>query len=195
MKKLPNLETVHPPYAEGIATYNRVNTTKAEKQAAALAISERVRTNRSESGNIEENRLRVLKGLEAEPEVLPDADQLVKVRKEIEAINRNLPGLHGEVQQEKQVASRLLCQSVEGDHAALVTDFFTKLSALNVAHCAYVDFLDAVEATGASTGSLRPIWPSAFGHPRDASAAYHWAFKEGRENGHINYSVIPKAVR
>lgn len=192
---LPTLAEVHPPLTTAEAARNNVLARKQAKQTEAMTIAERIRNNVAEGGNVTANRLRVAMGDDPEPEVLPDAEQLNKVRSEINALTTVFPGVDGAYQREKSIASQKLCAAVAPDHTALVKDFASKLAALHASHIRYVGFLDAVESTQASLGSLRPVSPNALGFPLDRSGAYYWAFAEFRENGHISINEIPREIR
>lgn len=192
---LPTLTEVHPPLIAMEAARNNVLAKKQAQQTEAMTIAERIRNNSPEGGNATANRLRVLMGETPEPEVLPDPEQLNKLRSEIDALNRGFPGIDGAFQREKSIASQKLCAAVAPDHTALVKDLASKLAALHASHIRYVEFLDAVESTQASIGSLRPVSPHALGHPRDKSGPYYYAFKEFIENGHIGINDVPRETR
>ncbi|MFC7700916.1 hypothetical protein ACFQX9_30070 [Bradyrhizobium sp. GCM10028915] len=193
--KLPDLNSLHPPQAVAQADHARNYAEIAAMRSEAIVISQRIRDGVAQSGNVEQNRFRVMRGEAPETEVLADPERLANLRAQIEARVKASAAFDGALQREKAIASKKLCEALAPEHSELVVDIATKLTALHKAHTAYVDFLDAVEATGASTSYLRPIWPTALGHPKDASATYHWAFKEMREHGHITMNQIPEAVR
>ncbi|MDA9487944.1 hypothetical protein [Bradyrhizobium sp. CCBAU 11361] len=164
-------------------------------RSEAIVIGQRIRDGVPKSGNVEANSFRIMRGEKPEPEILSDPDRLDFLRRQINERVRLSAAFDGALQREKAVASNKLCEAVTPEHTALVSDFAAKLSALHAAHTKYVDFLDAVEASGASMSYLRPVWPAAIGHPRDASASYHWTYKEMREHGHITMNQIPEVVR
>ena len=195
MKKPTSLEDVNPALAPAQADTNTASARITELRADTAIRVARVQAGRPEGGNQEENKRRHILGQTRLPEVLPDEEQINKNREQLTILIAAMPSLAGIVQREKDRASAQLCTQVAGEHTALVKDIASRLSALHASHVRYVEFLDSLENVGASTTSLRPIWPTAIGHPRDSSGMYHWTFKEARENGHIGMKEIPEAVR
>jgi hypothetical protein len=193
--KLPKaLDETHPPLAAANDTVNKINArTAALKASTAMAI-QRIDANQPEKGNVEINAARAISGQPLLPEILPDYQQVDKNRIELSKLENARHMATANVQREKSAASNKLCAEVAPHHTALVKDMASALSAFQLSHTKYVDFLSALEDTGASNTSLNPVWPGV-GHPRDTSGLYHWTFKEMRENGHISMNDIPKAVR
>ena len=195
MKKLPDdFEETYPPVGVARADLNNQSARIATLQTENIQRGARIRSNNTRPGNRDENMQRAILGQQLLPEVLSDNEQFAKNEAELAILVRGLPGKVGNLQREKDVASKTLCAMVADDHKALVKDVAANLSAFHASLTTYFDFLDKVEATGASTTALRPIYPNGL-HPRDTYGTLHWTFKEMRENGHITMSDIPEAVR
>jgi hypothetical protein len=195
MKIPTTLEEVHPPCAVANAMVNKLNADITALKSSTAEIVARLNENRPEFGNVEANRARVFAGQPPLPEILPDPEQVAKNRSDLTRLENARHIAVSKASAEKAVASRMFCDKVRPEHTALVKDLAAKLSAFHESYIKYIDFLDSVENTGSSNTSLMPVWPSGFGHPRDASGAFHWTFKEMRENGHIGMKDIPEAVR
>ena len=189
------LSDIHQPLADETNNLNSIHARSFALKASAALVNERLQANNPEMGNQDLNKAREAAGLTPLPEVLPDHEQIKQDRAEITKLANAMHIGRAKVEREKSVASKILCEAVDDDHTALVKDMASKLSAFHASHAAYVKFLDAVEATGSSNTLLRPVWPSAIGSPFDTSGAYHWTFREMRENGHIAMRDVPEAVR
>jgi hypothetical protein len=194
MKIPKNLEEIHPPLADANRVANKVSARIMALKASTATIIERLHANHPEAGNVETNKARVLAGETPLPEVLPDHEQVNKNRSELSTLGNSMQISVGNVQREKGIASTKLGEAFASEHTAFVKEIASNLSTLHASHTAYVNFLDAFENTGASNTYLRPVWPNV-GSPFDNSGAYHWTFKEMRENGHITMKDIPEAVR
>jgi hypothetical protein len=195
MKRPTTLEEVHPPYAAANAMVNKLNADITTLKSSTAEIVARLNANRPEFGNVEANQARVFAGQPPLPEILPDLEQVRKNRSDLTRLDSARHIAVAKASVEKEVASRKLCDTIRPEHTALVKDLANKLSAFHASNMRYIEFLDSVENTGSSNTSLSPVWPSGFGHPKDTSGAFHWTFKEMREQGHIGMKDIPEAVR
>jgi hypothetical protein len=193
--KLPKaLDETHPPLAAANDAANEINATIASLKASTAIAVQRINANRPELGNVDTNAARAISGQPLLPEILSDYQLVDKNRIELSKLENARHMATANVQREKSAASIKLCAEVAPHHTALVKDMASALSAFQLSHTKYVDFLSGLEDTGASNTSLNPVWPGT-GHPRDASGLYHWTFKEMRENGHITMKDIPESVR
>ena len=118
--KIPALKDVHPPL--GIAEakradgYARISALRTE----AITIGKRIDDSAPLQGNADENKLRAAVGDKPLPEVLPDHEQLAKVRDEITVLANASQYLDGVYQREKAIASQKLCEAASGEHTAHV---------------------------------------------------------------------------
>jgi hypothetical protein len=194
--KLPKtLEETFQPLAEATDVVNKINTRTHVLRASVALRNERLHTNNPEQGNVDTNKARAIAGLTPLPEILPDHEQIIKDRVELNQLAASMNIARANVDRQKALASAKLCEALTPEHTALVKDMAAKLSALHASHIAYVNFLDALQNTGSSNTHLRPVWPTTIGSPFDTSGTYHWTFKEMRENGHITMKEIPEAIR
>jgi hypothetical protein len=190
--KLPKtLEEIHPPLADATDVINKINTRTHVLRASVALRTERLHTNSPEQGNVELNNARAIAGLTQLPEILPDHEQIVKDRAELNKLAASMNIARANVDRQKALASTKLCEAIAPEHTALVKDMAAKLAALHASHTAYVKFLDALQNTGSANTYLRPVWPTTIGSPFDTSGSYHWTFKEMRENGHITRRSTP----
>lgn len=194
MKPIPKLEERHSKLEVLYEKQNALNTRFAEKTKEKVELSQRNRDNPN-PGNIEINRLRRLLNQPTEPDVAPDRERLPELVSDLEALKRALDETDSEIQKEKAVASRLICQDASGEHTKLVKQFASALVDLHGAHERYVEFLDAVERTGASLSPLQPVSPYTLGHPRSTNGTYWWSLREFLDNGHIQKHDFPESLR
>lgn len=191
---MKSLEDLNPLLAPAITERDKESTIISALTADTMTRLARVRANRPDPGNRDENQRREVLGLGRLPDVLSDPEEIEKNRIELTIRRNKMPILCDAVQKQKDIASKLLCEEVAPDHTAHVKDVNKNLSGLHGSLTRYFDFLNNVENTGASTTALSPIFPTGL-HPRDTSGIFHWTFKEMRENGHISMREIPEAVR
>ncbi|MBB5053055.1 hypothetical protein HNQ36_003046 [Afipia massiliensis] len=194
MKAIPTLEERHPRLRTLLEDQNGIFTRIKEKTAEKIEISERIRDNPS-PGNGEINRLKRLLNQPTDPDVKPDRERLPELVSDIESLKLASAVIDDAIQQERRVASRLICEDVSGEHTVHVKDFAAKIVALHAAHERYVKFLDAVESTGASLSPLQPVSPYTLGHPASVNGTYYWSMREFLDNGHITKRELPKAFQ
>lgn len=192
--KIPKLTERNPRLGELESKRNGLHAEKASKVAEAAVV--RVRLQQApNNGNAAENRVRHLLGEAPLPSAAPDMSRLEALLTELHDLNKAISILDASIQNEKAIASRAVCSEVKPEVTRLGKNFAKALVALHSTHSEYIKFLDSVEDTGASIGSLGRVWPSGLGHFADRSGTYHYAFREFLETGLIDKASIPEAVR
>jgi hypothetical protein len=194
MKQIPTPTELHPRLSELEGKRNALHAEKTAKVAEAATIRARIQESPS-NGNVADNRVRIILGQAPLPDTAPDMARLDRLLLELNDLNRAIGILDGAIQNERDVASRLVCKTVAPEADRLGKKFAVAFIELHTAHSEYNAFLDAVEDTGARISSLGRVWPNALGHPKDASGPYHYALREFVDAGYLVRSQVPEAVR
>jgi hypothetical protein len=194
MTTIPTPTELHPRLTELESKRNALHAEKTAKVAEAAIIRARIQQSPS-NGNGAENRVRAILGEPILPDSAPDMARLEQLLLELNDLNRAIGILDGAIQKERDVASRLVCDSVRPEVQRLGTKFAKTLLDLYAAQDEYHSYLDAVEDTGARIGSLGRIWINGLGSVRDPCGGYQYAMREFVDAGCLIRSSIPEAVR
>ncbi|MCX7308979.1 MAG: hypothetical protein NTZ72_13965 [Afipia sp.] len=192
--KIPTPEDLSPALREKQKQRREIAATINIKKHEATIIAARIANKKENPGNVDSNRMKRLLNQETDEDVLPDREQLNKLRQELETLDSALRAIDGSILNEKITASVLVCDNVRQEHTRLAKQFATKLLALHSAHEEYANFVEAVDDTGTRTGSLGVIHPTFLGSPRDHSGCYHFALRDFADAGHISRTDIPESV-
>jgi hypothetical protein len=193
--KIPRPDELHPPLRAALEKDAELSLSLAPLMARAAELRAKERQNGPASMNAaEENRIRALTG---QPPLLTQTNEkseLEGVLIEIQDRKNARERLDGIIQKEKAVASRLVCQEVRPEVMRLGKKFADAMLNLYSCHSEYDKFLDAVENTGTSIGSLKRVWPTGLGSPADPSGQYHYFLRDCLEAGLLGKASIPAEV-
>lgn len=127
--------------------------------------------------------------------VRPDSERLQDLLYELDAHNKAIDRIDSEIINEEIKASRIVCEHAAPEHSRLAKKFAAKAIELHAAHQEYLQFVYAVENTGARLSGLGRVSPYYLGSPTDSCGFYNHVLSEFVENGHIKKSDIPESVR
>jgi len=125
----------------------------------------------------------------------PDSERLTDLLYELDAHNRAVESVDGEIRNEEIKASRVVCEHAAPEHSRLAKKFAAKVIELHAAHQEYLQFVYAIENTGARLTSLGRVGPNYLGSPTDPCGFYHFVLEDFVENRHIKKSDVPESVR
>ena len=126
--------------------------------------------------------------------IVPDRERLWQLQREIEDYTGADGRVDGEIQKEIRAASVMLCDSVAAEHTRLVKVVANGVIALHTSYSHYLDFVDRVQDTGATTSSLNVVTPTYLGNPRDLSGMFAYVLREYIDTGFLKQSDMPKAL-
>jgi hypothetical protein len=190
---IPKPAELNPRLSELEGKSNTLHAEKAAMVAEAAIIRTRIQQSPS-NGNVAENRVRKILGEPSLPDAAPDMTRLEQLLLKLDDLNRAIGILYGAIQKEKTVASRLVCEAVRPEVTKLGTAFARAFLALHAAQHKYHDYLDQIQDTGASVGSLPHVFISGLGSSRDRSGTFMYGTKDFIEAGYLTPSDMPKVL-
>jgi hypothetical protein len=191
---IPTPAELHPRLTELETKRSKLHTEKTAKVAEAAIIRARLQESPS-AGNAAENRVRLILGEAALPDSAPDMPRLEQLLIELNDLNRAIGILDNEIYNQRNMASRLVCNAMKPEVTKRGSAFAKALIDLHVTHTEYDRFLDEIENTGTNISSLNRIFLSHLGSPRDPCGAYHYMARDFIEAGYASKSDLHKAIR
>ena len=149
----------------------------------------------SGTGNAAENRVRAILGETVQPETSPDISKLEEMLREVTVRNKTIAILDGLITTAKAVASRLLCEAQKPEVTKRGKAFAKAFVELHAAQLEYHGYLDRIQDTGASIGSLPNVFISGLGNAKDRSGQYWYGMKDFIEAGYLSPSDKPKELQ
>jgi hypothetical protein len=192
--KIPTPAELHPRLTELEAKRTTLHAEKTGKVAEAAIIRARIQESPS-NGNAADNRVRAILGEAPLPESAPDMPRLEQLLTELNDLNRAIGILDHEIQSQRNIGSRLVCEAVKPDVTKRAQTFAKALIDLHAAHIEYDRYLDEVENTGTNISSLNRVFLNYLGSSRDPCGGYHYSMREFVDAGIIARSDMPQAVR
>ena len=192
MTKIPRPEGLNPVITEKKNLLSALNAESATIRADIATTNARM-LETPNPGTSAANRIRAKLGQALLPDAEPDLERIKKQRIDLHDVNSAIAILHSEIEKQKTIASRMICDELRPEVTRLGKNFAKAFQNLHAAHSEYNQFLDSVEDTGAAVSPLGRVWPSSLGHPREVSGGYYWGFKEFLEAGLIEH--VPSSVR
>ena len=194
MTTIPKSEALHPVIIEKESKRNKLQTTKVAMVAECTMLRARIQDAPSQ-GNASDNRVRAILGEAPVPTTAPDVVRLDERLKDLQAINSAIGVLDHELYNERNIGSRLVCDSLKPEVTKRAKVFAQALISLHAAHADYENCIDQIENDGVNVASLNRIHLSHMGSPRDPSGTYHYSLIEFVDSGIISRDSIPLAVR
>jgi hypothetical protein len=192
----PKPADLHPVIIEKEFRRNKLHTTQIAMKADCAMLRARLQTAPS-TGNANDNRVRQILGEAPLAETAPDKERLDQLLQDLQAINSAIGVLDHELYTQRNIGSRLVCDSVpvktEVDKRAKV--YAQALIAFQAASFEYNRFIDELENTGVNVASLNRIHLSHIGSPRDPSGTFHYSLMEFVYSKIISRSDLPKEIR
>jgi hypothetical protein len=193
VKKPPRPEDVYPPLREELKKDTELSLSLPPLMTQAMVARAQEREDAGTSGNTaEENRIRELMG---QPPLLnvSNKSELQTVLQKIQDIKVARGRIAGRIQKERAIASRMVCDEVRDDVDKLGTAFADAFVALYAAQNAYHSYLEKIQDTGASIGSLPHIFITGLGSAKDKSGTFVYGMKDFIEAGYL--SELPKELQ
>jgi hypothetical protein len=181
-----------------IELVSKRNAEQVEKTTMIAEIANmraRMATESSGAGNAAENRVRAILGEAVQPDTTPDISKLEAMLQELNIRNRTIAILDDLITTEKAAASRLLCKAEKPEVDKRGKAFARAFVELHAAQLEYHDYLDRIQDTGASIGSLPNVFISGLGNAKDRSGQYWYGMKDFIGAGYLSPSDKPKELQ
>lgn len=192
--KIPRPEELHPPLREALKKDTELSLSMAPLAARAAVLRAQEREKQNDGDNpSDNNRIRALTGEALVPETRGKSE-LENVLLSLQDRNAARGRLAGIKRNELAIASRMVCEAVRPEVTKRGAAFAKAFVALHAAQNEYHSYLEQIQDTGASIGSLPNVFISGLGSARDRSGTYMYGIKDFIEAGYLSPSDMPKAL-
>jgi hypothetical protein len=173
---------------------NKLHTTQIAMKSECTMLRARLQTAPS-AGNAADNRIRQILGEAPLAETAPDKDRLDQLLQDLQAVNSAISVLDHELYTQRNIGSRLVCDSLKPEVDKRAKVYAQALIAFQAASFEYNRFIDEIENSGIDVASLNRIHLSHIGSPRDPSGSFHYSLMEFVDSKVISREEMPKEIR
>ena len=182
-----------PRLTELVSKRNAEYAKKTTLIAEIASIRARMAKESPSDGNAADNRVRAILGEAILPDTAADMPRLEALLRELNTLSKAIGILDGLIVSEKAVASRLLCESEKPEVTRRGKAFAKAFLDLHAAQLEYHRYLDKIQDTGASIGSLPHVFINGLGDAKDRSGQFWYGMKDFIEAGYL--SELPKELQ